>query len=78
MNCFSLKALGTAINSTKVMKAQQVVKTDDGGEVKPAETRDLCFFHDIVKTATLLFREFSHPYLQLRLIYTGMVGLSHL
>uniref|UniRef100_A0A3Q3VYT1 Armadillo repeat-containing protein 1 n=1 Tax=Mola mola TaxID=94237 RepID=A0A3Q3VYT1_MOLML len=26
-------ALGTAINSTKVMKAQQVVKTDDGGEL---------------------------------------------
>ncbi|KAM8882717.1 armadillo repeat-containing protein 1 [Synchiropus splendidus] len=27
------EALGTAINSTKVMKAQQVVKTEDGGEV---------------------------------------------
>ncbi|XP_061777796.1 armadillo repeat-containing protein 1 [Nerophis ophidion] len=26
-------ALGTAINSTKVMTAQQVVKTDDGGEL---------------------------------------------
>ncbi|XP_076014342.1 armadillo repeat-containing protein 1 [Genypterus blacodes] len=26
-------ALGTAINSTKVMKAQQIVKTDDGGEL---------------------------------------------
>lgn len=30
----SLKALGTAINSTKVMTAQQVVRTDDGEEVK--------------------------------------------
>lgn len=29
-----LQALGTAINSTKVMKAQQVVKTEDGGEVR--------------------------------------------
>ncbi|TKS87761.1 Armadillo repeat-containing protein 1 [Collichthys lucidus] len=27
------EALGTAINSTKVMTAQQVVKTDDGGEL---------------------------------------------
>ncbi|XP_029935202.1 armadillo repeat-containing protein 1 [Myripristis murdjan] len=27
------EALGTAINSTKVMKAQQVVKADDGGEL---------------------------------------------
>lgn len=27
------EALGTAINSTKVMKAQQVVKTEDGGEL---------------------------------------------
>ncbi|XP_057679754.1 armadillo repeat-containing protein 1 [Corythoichthys intestinalis] len=26
-------ALGTAINSTKVMKAQQVLRTDDGGEL---------------------------------------------
>lgn len=30
------QALGTAINSTKVMTAQQVVKTDDGGEVRTA------------------------------------------
>ncbi|KAK2859460.1 hypothetical protein Q5P01_004080 [Channa striata] len=27
------EALGTAINSTKVMKAQQVLKTEDGGEL---------------------------------------------
>lgn len=27
------QALGTAINSTKVMKAAQVVKGEDGGEV---------------------------------------------
>lgn len=31
---FFSQALGTAINSTKVMTAQQVVKTDDGGEVR--------------------------------------------
>ncbi|XP_034718767.1 armadillo repeat-containing protein 1 isoform X1 [Etheostoma cragini] len=30
---FSVQALGTAINSTKVMTAQQVVKTEDGGEL---------------------------------------------
>lgn len=35
LNVFS-QALGTAINSTKVMKAQQVVKTEDGGEVRTA------------------------------------------
>lgn len=33
---FFSQALGTAINSTKVMTAQQVVKTDDGGEVRTA------------------------------------------
>lgn len=33
---FFSQALGTAINSTKVMTAQQVVKTEDGGEVKTA------------------------------------------
>lgn len=31
--CSLSQALGTAINSTKVMTAQQVVRTDDGGEV---------------------------------------------
>lgn len=31
------QALGTAINSTKVMTAQQVLKTEDGGEVRTAE-----------------------------------------
>lgn len=31
--CSPSQALGTAINSTKVMTAQQVVRTDDGGEV---------------------------------------------
>lgn len=35
----SSQALGTAINSTKVMKAQQVVKTDDGGEVRTAKSQ---------------------------------------
>ena len=34
-----LQALGTAINSTKVMKAQQVVKGEDGGEVSGVEKR---------------------------------------
>lgn len=34
---FPSQALGTAINSTKVMTAQQVVKTEDGGEVRTAE-----------------------------------------
>lgn len=43
--CSPSQALGTAINSTKVMTAQQVVRTDDGGEVSstPEMYRNLGF-----------------------------------
>lgn len=37
---FYLQALGTAIASTKVMKAQQVVKGEDGNEVSKRDTRN--------------------------------------
>lgn len=36
-NVFSLQALGTAIAATKVMKALQVVKGEDGSEVSKHE-----------------------------------------
>lgn len=36
------QALGTAIASTKVMKAQQVVKAEEGGEV--SRTGTICKF----------------------------------
>lgn len=35
--------MGTAINSTKVMTAQQVVKTEDGEEVRTARLSDVVY-----------------------------------
>lgn len=86
-NGLSSQALGTAINSTKVMTAQQVVKTDDGGEVRCDTCSDRCCLPEIATRPSHLIEQYAHcmlcvslygecsrPCLWLRLIHSDMIS----